>query len=173
MKAPPFQSRPAARTAASCPRAATFEDWQTIRVSWMNPACDASWRTAGGMKPVRAPRVNASVHRVAIQHCGHAHALTPASPPMRPQLSRPAIAASSRPHQRSSLRCEAPLILPCAHSTGMQVLRRNVRAGDVSRMRILWRGDGGQLLVVRWSGFAPPSAIVPVTPEPVLKLRSP
>jgi hypothetical protein len=92
------------------------------------------------------PRVNASVQRVAIQQCslpcGHAHALTPASPPACPQLSRPAIAASSRPHQRSFLRCKAPLILPCAPGTRTQDPRRNVRVGDVSRMRILWRGGG-------------------------------
>ena len=69
------------------------------------------------------------------------------------------------PLRRSQLRCgrisgrdsgaKHPCILPCAPSTRMQVLGRNVRAADVSQMRILWRGGGRAVLAVRWNGLHP------------------
>ena len=73
---------------------------------------------------------------------------------MRSPLSGGAASAKPvRTHQRSCLRRPTPRILRVRTQHTHADLKRNVRAGDVRRMRILWRVGGRGLFAVRWNGL--------------------
>jgi hypothetical protein len=96
------------------------------------------FRAAGGDPGVRPPPWSCAASHARITLDAHAA--------LQPRHGGEA----SRTHRRPLLRCKAPRILPCAHRTRMQDLRRNVRAAGVGGMRILWRGGGSAPASPAW-----------------------